>query len=606
MGKILTFPEKDFPKKIIKAEDYIKKLKKSLKSIKTEDEKTKAQLLSRIGKIYYDMCDYQNALSFYREALKIYEMMKDKEQIATKYNAIGMILEAQGNYLTALENFRKAYEIYEAINDKEGLGDTYNNMGSCYDEMGNYTEALKHYQEALKIRKEIGDKLGVGGTLNNIGLIYFIWGEYQNALENFTKALQIMEELNKPTSICIIKDNIGRVLWSQEKYDDALQYYNEALKISEVMGHKSSIVSILDNIGQVFNSKRLYEKALKHYNSALNIAKEIKDKDAEGTILNHIGITERNLNNIDNAIKNHEAALKIAEDLNAIHDIAIYSQELGRDYTQLGKINEALVSYKRSLQYFQELFDMTPFEYKRKFRIQLNELKEVIENLNTTFEQTKIITPQLHESFSELINNFKNIITNAHSQDTKTYKLLESIADYLGKTLKPYFPPVPIFLQKSEKKGLVDTIKKYFKGKERVLYFVCWHCGKLHSSKIKEPGKFLVHLSKFTGAFQLMGYILPWSKGIMNIITEITNTGQTYTDLLKKLHETYLNFPLPDLQTPKKINLNQFLSNITKKPLSIDELQNFWDHLEDFNMILCTRCFHYVCPEHEGKECPKI
>jgi CHAT domain-containing protein len=74
-----------------------------------------------------------------------------------------------GQYEQALSYYQQALPIQQEIGDRRNEGVTLNNIGAVYDSLGQYQEALSYYQQALPIQQEIGDRRNEGITLNNIG-----------------------------------------------------------------------------------------------------------------------------------------------------------------------------------------------------------------------------------------------------------------------------------------------------------------------------------------------------------------------------------------------------------------------------------------------------
>ncbi|MCP4119422.1 MAG: tetratricopeptide repeat protein, partial [Desulfobacteraceae bacterium] len=92
----------------------------------------------------------------------------NEEDRGTTLNNISGIFRARGDYETALKYLEDSLKIRQEIGDKAGEGTTLNNMATTAYARGDYETALKYLEDSLKIRQEIGDKAGEGTTLNNI------------------------------------------------------------------------------------------------------------------------------------------------------------------------------------------------------------------------------------------------------------------------------------------------------------------------------------------------------------------------------------------------------------------------------------------------------
>ncbi len=116
------------------------------------------------------------------EWLKPLEHFPNKKIRAVVLNLIGKQHHNLGNYQEALHYLEQALKIRREIGDRAGEGTTLNNIGLIHHNLGNYQEALHYLEQALKIRREIGDRAGEGISLFNLGHIHRALGEPDRAL----------------------------------------------------------------------------------------------------------------------------------------------------------------------------------------------------------------------------------------------------------------------------------------------------------------------------------------------------------------------------------------------------------------------------------------
>ena len=110
------------------------------------------------------------------------EGKKQRRDEALRLSKLGMLQLNKGNWREALSYFEQALVIFQKNDDKAAI---LNNIGAVYLKLGEYHKALDYYQQSLAIKKQIGNKSGVGITLNNIGAVYLKLGEYAKALDYF-------------------------------------------------------------------------------------------------------------------------------------------------------------------------------------------------------------------------------------------------------------------------------------------------------------------------------------------------------------------------------------------------------------------------------------
>jgi len=283
------------------------------------------------------------------------------------------------------------------------------------------------------------------------------------------------------------------------------------------------------------------------------------------------------------------------------------------------KIDKAFIYIKESIENYRNILIKTPLKYQKAFESQFEDLYDLIADLDKILDEAKpiehAITTSLHGDIKKIISFIRQrdiedskMLQRLDSIDEKLYKIdiwTDTTGKFLIDTMGSLKIPIPIFIEPAEGGGILSTIKTYFSGKIKDIHFVCAHCGRIHVSKFKDSGKFLTHLSKIAGVAVIVGYIIPWVSGISNFITQAAAKKKNINDLFSDLYDISDVYRIPEFKEPQNIDLNNELNKFPKKPLSIGKKENFWDHLEEFNMMLCDQgCYKYICHEHRGEDCP--
>lgn len=240
--------------------------------------KQKARAYSVIGNTWTSQSIFPEALKNYFISLKIRQEINDKSGIAAVYNNIASVYLEEGNYAESLKSNLAALRIREELNDKEGIAASYNNIGNVYDGMHNYEEALKMHFAALKIRLEIDDKNGIANSYSNIGGIYAAQGNNGPALTNILEAVKIREEIGDKQGLATSYINIGNVHRNQSNIPEALKCYAISLKIAEEIGDQLNVVFALTGIGTAYTQQKKFQDAALYLQKALVLSKEIGSK----------------------------------------------------------------------------------------------------------------------------------------------------------------------------------------------------------------------------------------------------------------------------------------------------------------------------------------
>jgi len=146
---------------------------------------------NELGAIFRDEEKYTEAMEQFENALKI-----NKNYAFTYYN-IGYIQYKLGAYEDALAYFREALKFKLAA---QLHMDIYNSIGITYSEMGNDTDAVHAFKKAIEI---------LPGSIipyNNLGRQYSKMGKFDQAIEIFEKGLRIREEPHLRSNLSIAFD----------------------------------------------------------------------------------------------------------------------------------------------------------------------------------------------------------------------------------------------------------------------------------------------------------------------------------------------------------------------------------------------------------------
>lgn len=364
-------------------------------------KKGKALSSYMLGFCYFSSFDYKKSLDYYKRSMNSYEVLGNKNRVATCLNNIGIIYENQGNYTLALEYYQKSFKIYEEADYLKEASTCLFNIGIIYEIQGNYPLSLEYYQKSLKINEEINDKQEASTCLLSIGLIYATQGNYPLSLEYIQKSLKINEETSDKQQTANCLNCIGIIYDEQANYPLALTYYQKSLKITEETGFKQGEAYCLNNIGEIYKKQKNYTSALTYYLQSLKICEEIGDIRGTAVAMNNIGTIYYHQVNFNHALDYYQKALKISEEIN---DILIISDS----YTNLGSLYLAKFNFKKALNYTQKSLVIAR-EYElineqKRIYLQLSEIYTATKNYKNALENYI-----LYKEFNDSMFNEKNI-----------------------------------------------------------------------------------------------------------------------------------------------------------------------------------------------------
>ena len=276
-------------------------------------EKGIADAKQYYGILYQQDGDLGLALSFYQDALTIYEKIGDERGAAHAHNNIGSIYHRQGKYVKALENYQDALNYYDTNQIIHPLITTLTNIASAYITIGLINEAEDYNQRALDLAEKNGFKDKLATSLVNMGVIASKRHKLIKAKEYYTRALNVFEDLDNQRGIANCLLNIGVILQKQGDMPLAFEHTLDAMSIYKEMNDHNRISQCINNIGVILEKVGSYEKAINYYTAALKIIGDMG-------VNNEVARIYKNLSKAYAGLENYKEALLYQEKYKSYSD----------------------------------------------------------------------------------------------------------------------------------------------------------------------------------------------------------------------------------------------------------------------------------------------
>jgi CHAT domain-containing protein/uncharacterized protein HemY len=319
--------------------------------------KAEADRLRQQGIQQYQTSQFEAALQSWRQALAIYQEIKDRVGEGKALGNLGIAYHSLGNYAKAIEYFQQSLAIAKSIKDRLVEGKALGNLGSAYFSLGDYAKAIEYQWQDLAIAREIKDRKGEGQSLGNLGIAYYYLGDYAKAIEyqqqRLAIALEIKDRLGEGQSL----GNLGNAYEALGDYAKAIEYYQQNLAIAREIKDFSGEGKALGNLGNAYYNLGDYTKAIEYYQQSLAIALEIKDRLGEGQSLGNLGNAYDALGDYAKAIEYYQQHLAIALEIKDRLGEGQSLGNLGVAYYNLGDYAKAIEYQQQSLAIKREIKD---------------------------------------------------------------------------------------------------------------------------------------------------------------------------------------------------------------------------------------------------------
>ncbi|MGB0897172.1 MAG: tetratricopeptide repeat protein [Flavobacteriaceae bacterium] len=190
------------------------------------------------------------------------------------YDSLGVIARKHSNYEEALTYYLQALKIKEQLKDSTNLGRSYHNLAMLFKVQRKFSKSRHYMLKALPLRKKFNDSVQYGKSLSSYGAIL-------NNLKNTDSAKWYFNEakryLKGSIKIADVNSNLARLLRKEKRYKEAVKIYKENLALYEKEGLQERIVRTKLRLARSYRFLANYELCLKELEEVKPLAAELNN-----------------------------------------------------------------------------------------------------------------------------------------------------------------------------------------------------------------------------------------------------------------------------------------------------------------------------------------
>ncbi|MBO0329110.1 tetratricopeptide repeat protein [[Muricauda] lutisoli] len=238
-----------------------------------------------LAEVYAKKNDFYFAKKYYKEAIKIYENLKDRAYIKLRASAhyqLGNIYTEEFNLFDAKVHYMKAQTLFENLIEegyetlKPYLAAVLNNLAVTFNAMEEPEKSLQYYDMALKAYQELSDRNFdvfqpyVASTFNSLGIVHSEMQNFDQAIQNISEAVDRYNELAdaRPQEythyLATGLHNLGLFHFELRNYDKAMCHFDQALEIRKKLASEQPEDFDADYCATALNLVELYQSELEN------------------------------------------------------------------------------------------------------------------------------------------------------------------------------------------------------------------------------------------------------------------------------------------------------------------------------------------------------
>lgn len=190
----------------------------------------KGKVESELGYLHRVLGRWDEAIKWLSRAL---QDTKEEGEVANILNTIGYVQALKTDYDTALEYCREGLRIRQRLGLEKGQGLSWSTLGEVCRYKGRYGEALECYDQALQIFKEGDDQENIARVRQQRGICCVEMGRHEDARADLLSSMSFYETSGNIRDYPRCLERLARLYYSLENPDQARQRFEEAHKWAE-------------------------------------------------------------------------------------------------------------------------------------------------------------------------------------------------------------------------------------------------------------------------------------------------------------------------------------------------------------------------------------
>lgn len=244
-----------------KGYSYAKRALELAKRIDFKNGEAEAYRMMGISKYYTN--ESSSAVAYYLNALSIYKQEKNKLGQAKVYNNIGN-LYIWADYDKALDYFNEALKLSESLNDPELSANLFLNIGNIHLRKKNYQTALRFYENGDKLYKKIHNEIGMMHCLQNKGKIYLELNMLDRAELYLKDAHLKAKSLNLNSAIASIDLSLSAVYITKKAFEKARYIISEGVEFAKKADDDKLIYDFNYSFYELESQRRNFPEAIRY------------------------------------------------------------------------------------------------------------------------------------------------------------------------------------------------------------------------------------------------------------------------------------------------------------------------------------------------------
>ncbi len=283
----------------------------------------RGKLLFRLASLETLEGDYDDALRFDLECVKLYGLGRDSTSLARAQNDVGSDYRDLGEYQEAYFYLTQSYRTaksHKSHNHEDSLvmAIALHNMGSVFTQLSQFDIALSHLKASERVSTRIHDLQGPAYTFDELGELYKKKKDFNQSETYLLAALREARRQKIRVLVPMTQLHLASLFLEKKEFSKSLIYYDSVIEQQTGTNNRFGLAECALGKGRLMLHSGNFDEAEKLYRASLNSAKELNAQNLELSCY-------KELASLYESTRNYQQALYYVKEHNALRD-SIFSE----------------------------------------------------------------------------------------------------------------------------------------------------------------------------------------------------------------------------------------------------------------------------------------
>jgi tetratricopeptide (TPR) repeat protein len=369
------------------------------------------------AELYLDT-EPQRSFDYVDRALEISISGRDPVNQARCYTMLGKVSYNLQQYDLAIGYYQKAI-LSLGSRSEELVNNIALLLGQSYEKTGDNKQSIDYYKKYLAYATENKLTREIISVRYDLARVYTSTGEDQKALREYDVIQKLEQKQNNPSGLVNVSTKQADIYLEQERKDDAIKSYKKAVGLAMESKDEDLQTNSLRNLSKAYRSNKQYDEELVTRKQSLEINKESNKLEEQAEDNLSIGEIYIEQDQPGEAVQYLQKSIDLSEQTGSYEKKSIALKTLSDAYKEQGAFDKALYAYKE----YTTLVDSTYAKRERELRHNL----AIVANINRKLQRIDLLEKdfELNRKTLELIQKEQDInLKELRTQKRLTYLLL--------------------------------------------------------------------------------------------------------------------------------------------------------------------------------------